>query len=344
MAKPHLVAREFTRAELEQFLAVLAPGRTFSGYEYLFGGLSTTTVKIFFDTDDVNSGQILKIFYPNSVSVVNSMEICSYIHKAEPAIRITYPLCDLQFVELTNDTFPRIQFPVVLMSLVPNSVSGDKYGDFSGGKLGSLLASLHTVHVPKDSSLQTYVDGGAVDLHMHVSGQFIDRISAVSHSEPRKKFAQFYQEEFSTVNLDNFATGIIHGDPFMDNILVDKQSGQATLVDFEDSCIGPLVFDIGSALGGCVWKSNGNTINWDYATLFLAGYMSVRCLPENEICSLVKFMRIGLLCSCAFRFVSLANTPHSNAYLELFTKAEYLKKNEIEFTLKFKEIIDRLAN
>jgi aminoglycoside phosphotransferase (APT) family kinase protein len=50
--------------------------------------------------------------------------------------------------------------------------------------------------------------------------------------------------------------GLIHGDPFIDNLLVRELTGEVVgWVDWEDVACGPLLFDVGCSIIGCCYRS-----------------------------------------------------------------------------------------
>ena len=49
------------------------------------------------------------------------------------------------------------------------------------------------------------------------------------------------------------AKGLLHGDPFLDNIVVDQRGVVAGIVDWEDAAQGPLIMDLACAAIGCCY-------------------------------------------------------------------------------------------
>ena len=332
MSKPHVLAREFSSKEISTFLSELMPSACLVSYEYLFGGLSTTTVKIELEEKKF---AILKIFYPNPSSFStfeNSMNICRYIKSANSDIRIAYPLTEIRFGELG--------IPAIIMSYIENSIGGNliekKIQTNILNQLGTVLAQIHQLRI--SSELVSYETGGAVDLFDHASGKLLDSISKIDNAE----FTELYKTELaeSFQNLKRFPIGIIHGDPYLDNVLVSVSDHEQllALVDFEDACVGPVMFDVGSAIaGGCI---DDTGLNWTGIKAFLTGYESVRKLSAIERDAITQFIRIGIMCSCAFRFLTLANTAHSDAYLPLMGQLVFVKNNAALIESKLHDLLE----
>ena len=327
MPKPHVLAREFTRGELSEFLTLLVPGAELVGYEYLFGGLSTTTVWIKYENDSSQKSvvAVLKIFFPNCpdlTSAETSMRICSFIHEGNSGVKISYPLHSgkVQLVELVSDPLPKTQFPCILMKHIGNAIAGNaEQVGVSEMKiilsdLGQLLAEIHCI-VPSPE-LPSFQQGGAVELARHSRGEFLTPIAQIGDPE----FTKLYMNELPLFrDLDQFPVGIIHGDPFLDNVLVDKQTHKlAGLVDFEDACVGPVMFDIGSAIAGSCFT--GSRLDFEKVQALVGGYVKHRKLSILEQQAIPKFVRIALVCNAAFRFLTYAGTANSDAFRDLADK------------------------
>jgi aminoglycoside phosphotransferase (APT) family kinase protein len=66
--------------------------------------------------------------------------------------------------------------------------------------------------------------------------------------------------------------GLLHGDPFLDNLLAKDDGEVVGWVDWEDVAIGPLMFDVGCAIIGCCYRSmegEDNLLDTSRLTAFL---------------------------------------------------------------------------
>ena len=131
--------------------------------------------------------------------------------------------------------------------------------------------------------------------------------------------------EFSKKNL---AFGVLHGDPFFDNIFVDEASGDFSgFVDMEDCCYGPLLFDLACCVIGSSYekdkegRNNGvDVLNFDFLTALLRGYCSERKLSGDEMSHFINFMKLTLLCNCSWRFVNFWVDHRDAGCREAFTE------------------------
>ncbi len=76
--------------------------------------------------------------------------------------------------------------------------------------------------------------------------------------------------------------GLVHGDVFPDNTILEKDSGEVFVIDFEEVCYNVLVLDLAMTLAGCAFGADGE---WrrDVAAAVVAGYQSVRALEPAEV-------------------------------------------------------------
>lgn len=93
-------------------------------------------------------------------------------------------------------------------------------------------------------------------------------------NELRALLSQLAQRRCSTLPL-----GLIHGDLFRDNVLV--QGGAiAALIDFESACRGPYVYDLAVTL--LAWCFSAKGFEWPLCRALLQGYHQVRPLSALE--------------------------------------------------------------
>ncbi|MDC0510869.1 phosphotransferase [bacterium] len=144
--------------------------------------------------------------------------------------------------------------------------------------------------------------------------------------------------------------GILHGDPFLDNILVSDSGDLVGFVDWEDVCIGPLLFDVGClAIGTCYrsWgeKDDDNTLDVPRLKAMLEGYCRERALTKLEGESLISFMHTALLCNATWRWRNF-NVVHPeveaarDSYRELADRLVALKVSAFRAALQ--EVVDGL--
>jgi Ser/Thr protein kinase RdoA (MazF antagonist) len=177
-------------------------------------------------------------------------------------------------------------------------------------ELGGQLAALNAVKATKEDGLRTYEAGGACEVVTHLIApdgvcQYWKAVSTCEHTKEHP-FLAFYQKRAALLREDMQVTGlpygIMHGDPFLDNFLVAADGSFAGFVDFEDTCTGPLLFDIACCCIGTCFRAEDNKLDLQRLACLLNAYCSNRMLEGLEQKLFVRFMRLCLLCNCSWRF------------------------------------------
>lgn len=201
-------------------------------------------------------------------------------------------------------------------------------------EVGAHLAELHQVVVPEDATLRSFKAGGCCLLGMHVAGECLQKMRSCEHTA-KHPFVDFYEGRLATlqqcVAVEGLPHGILHGDPFLDNVLVDEHDGTFRgFVDFEDACVGPLLFDMACAAIGCCYRAEDNALDLPRLEALMEGYVAVRRLAPPEWNNFHMFMMVALLCNCSWRFMNF-NIDHReiedcrNTYMELQQRIQSLE-------------------
>jgi homoserine kinase type II len=165
--------------------------------------------------------------------------------------------------------------PVMLKEFI----KGDIVQDLSESLLiylGRELAQLHQIKAP-DYLPQAVAYG-------------LERFDEVQVYAPKSSFytwlksTQKYIEKHIDIDLPK---ALIHSDIFNNNIIVDKEGKQATIMDFEEACYYYRVFDIGMMIIGTC--SHEATINLSKVASLLKGYQGEIKLLEIEKKALKAF-------------------------------------------------------
>ena len=146
------------------------------------------------------------------------------------------------------------------------------------------------------------------------------------------------------MKTEGLPQGVLHGDPFLDNALVDPADGSFTgFVDFEDATTGPLLFDVACCVIGTCFPEGSEEFDLARFSALMHGYCSVRSLEPQEVNHFVRFARLTLLCNCTWRFINF-HVDHREVvecrdrYLELHDRILTLEKDQtvtaIEGTLR----------
>jgi Ser/Thr protein kinase RdoA (MazF antagonist) len=130
---------------------------------------------------------------------------------------------------------------------------------------------------------------------------------------------------------------ILHGDPFLDNMLADPSTHELTgLIDWEDVAIGPVLFDLACcAIGSCYGPDN--TLDTRRLDALLNGYCSVRRLSQIEVDLFATFCAVALLCNATWRFTNFQinhrEVEHArDSYKELHDRVIELRANPERWT------------
>jgi homoserine kinase type II len=127
------------------------------------------------------------------------------------------------------------------------------------------------------------------------------------------------KKKFLRQNIGNtLPKGLIHGDIFWDNVLLDCNRVQA-IIDFEEGCHYFLVFDLGMCTVGTCMKDRKLLL--DKAKSLYMGYQSIRALNPEERENLKLFIEYGAIATAFWRFrqfnVLTKNEKLKNHYLEM---------------------------
>ena len=223
---------------------------------------------------------------------------------------------------------PGLPAPTVCLSFV-NGVPADRAiasddPALSIGRVitavGAQLAELHKVPLPTAGRpLRSFRAGGACLIAEHMRGEMLAKMESSEHAL-RHPFFPFYQRQLAELRSAmgdaerlGLPIGVLHGDPFLDNCLVRAAHGgglEAALVDFEDVAVGPLLFDFACCvIGSCFRPSPDNTFDFGRFDALASGYLGCRGLSGDEVGLCAKFLRLTLLCNCAWRFTNF-NIDH----------------------------------
>lgn len=95
--------------------------------------------------------------------------------------------------------------------------------------------------------------------------------------------------------------GMLHGDPFLDNLMFDTKSQMATMIDWDEAASGPLAYDLACAIvGGCFDETC--TLRSDRVRALLGAYNKVRPLSSSERDMLIPLMRCNALITAWYRW------------------------------------------
>ena len=159
-------------------------------------------------------------------------------------------------------------------------------------QFGRALAEMHAVKI-QGANLRHFSTGGACDVQKHIDGTLRAKMAASEHTRAHAFFTEFYPPRLDTLvkamENNDLPTGILHGDPFLDNALVNPQTGRFSgFVDFEDATTGPLLFDVACAVIGTCFRDD-HKFDIDRFKSFLRGYCQAAliCHGMRAICAVL---------------------------------------------------------
>lgn len=195
--------------------------------------------------------------------------------------------------------------------------------DFTCREIGMGLASLHSLsHTPKIKDFRPHeeVGFGAPEI-----------VRYLDHPLCPADFKEFFNEVFGDELVEFIATpfekGIIHGDLYYDNTLFHNDH-LAAVLDFEQAGFGEYILDLGICISGtCLEKGR---VILPLVDSFLAGYETIRPLPEQEKKYLNHAIMLGLFSIALWRIKRFTegnlNPLMSDSYRELLLRALSFKQ------------------
>jgi homoserine kinase type II len=185
------------------------------------------------------------------------------------------------------------------------------------------------------------------DAHLHLTGVGLARLHGLTPPDGLEhQFSyglQTFSEVFEWPQSGDFGTwlkakyqslrqldeidlprGLIHGDLFWDNIVVDGDS--ITLLDFEEACHYALAFDLGMAIVGCCFAATDRRL--ERVAALVAGYQQHRTLEPEEREHLQSFAVYGATATASWRYwqynINLTDSPDREVYREMQTTADQI--------------------
>ncbi|KAL1515498.1 hypothetical protein AB1Y20_002121 [Prymnesium parvum] len=215
--------------------------------------------------------------------------------------------------------------------------------------IGEALAQLHRVPVDGEAGLRPMEEGGACDLRKHISGELLALFEASEHTKAHS-FLPFYRRQrellLKAVSARDIPTGVLHGDPFLDNILCDPHTGEVRgFVDLEDVAVGPCLFDAACCACACCFDAATNTLDHPRLRALLEGYYAHRRLSAAEAAIFIDWMKATMLCNASWRFRNF-NIDHReieecrDAHVEL--QARILELENPETIAKVQALLDEM--
>lgn len=135
--------------------------------------------------------------------------------------------------------------------------------------------------------LHNYSKGKTLDRPSRINLQYYyDNIdfNKIGIDDKNKEIILKRYREIKNIDFNILPSGIIHNDIFPDNILIDCNDNIVGILDFNECCSGPFIFDISIVINFWIkiLKLNKDIEN-RYIQLFLSEYNKVRKLSCQEL-------------------------------------------------------------
>lgn len=161
--------------------------------------------------------------------------------------------------------------------------------------------------------------------------------SMIQSGEPVENDLNIFLEETTPFlnklkNLE-FPESIIHGDVFLDNLLV-SEFGDIFFVDFEGGCLDKSIFDLSRAVIGCTIIRN--RIDLNLARALITGYDLVRSLKDIEREYLYEYIVYAGVVSTLWRYNEFNIKRKIESKGQLYRKlmnpvADFLNHSRLDF-------------
>ncbi|MFZ8933036.1 MAG: phosphotransferase [Bacteriovoracaceae bacterium] len=284
-------------------------------------GISNSNYQVEVKNKGIKQKFLLKVSNDKGPQQLHKEQVILQVLKK---LNFTYSICCLETKD-GNMIYEHEDKVGVLFPFVEGIPPGPS--DFTCKEIGRGLAELHSL------DLNGFVDEIRDQSEVGYGPQ--DILDFSNSDECPTDFKSFFNRIFEDQLKEflgvHFQTGLIHGDLYYDNTLFDNNKLKAIL-DFEQSGLGALIFDIGISISGtCLEK--GRIIR-PLIKSFLIGYESVRPLPLEEREFLNHSIILGLFSIALWRVkrFTLGNLDPTMAdsYMELIQRAINFKNSMIE--------------
>lgn len=350
-AKAEVAKETLSVAEVEALCTYFPVALPIREHRPLFGGYSGTSIAVV-GADGTKA--VLKICNDYTVADATSQAAVAAHAAAAGFMGVCAPMLRK---DGSGCVFPRADgTPVMMLTWVEGKAvdkvlsSGDVDKATILASVGAGLAALHSVPVSASTKLRACEKGsGACDVSKHISGELMRKMKGSVHTKAHPFVTECYMTECASLTqsmgAEGLPRGVLHGDPFLDNMLCDPKTVSATtsathppfrmlmlsprvsqgelvgLVDLEDFCLGPLLFDVACCASACCFRDDG-ALDIRRLRALLEGYAAVRPLTPVERKHFLAFMRLTMLCNCTWRFINF-NIDHReieecrNAHVEV---------------------------
>jgi len=180
--------------------------------------------------------------------------------------------------------------PLLLKSYIKGIITSD-FSNLQMEKLGSDLATLHGIEAP--------------DFVPRQLGYGIEHFQEVQTHAPDSLFTKWLIQTTNYIQSfiqDDLPKALIHSDIFYNNIITNQETGQVTIMDFEETTYYYRVYDIGMTLvGTCTFDRK---LNLEKAQHLLNAYQAKNPLSQQEKNALQAFTAYAATATAFWRYMN----------------------------------------
>lgn len=265
----------------------------------LSGGYENTNFKVVLhntdNADNTDNTYLFKIY--NKKSMEKVQHIISHTNYVNKSISSQQPIPLLCGTDATTTYVAKFEYskPAVLFTFIQGRCP-DEPSVSMMTSIGTQLAKLHSM--PLCDGGDPYGMG-----HMSMISYFstVESDMGLLHERMYHELVSF-MVPLADVSLPET---LIHGDLFLDNIVVSPDNGKVTIIDFEEIAKAPAVLDIAMTMIGCIpdpLEPNMCHTLHDAYMEFLHAYNTVRPLSDSEKKHLPQYIRFAMLCMVFWRY------------------------------------------
>jgi Ser/Thr protein kinase RdoA (MazF antagonist) len=209
-------------------------------------------------------------------------EIDYLLHLAAQGIPIAKPIASQKGHFIESLSTSEGEFHAVVFEALPGE--HPEFDDLTPDQFrqwGQALARLH-------KAAESYTLSGRTTWQDHIAAI---EARLPDHESDAHALLSEVKEQLSALSTTPQNFGLIHFDFELDNLL--WHNGQINIIDFDDSAFYWFAADIAFALRD-LFNDDAGRVNVSDPTLltFLAGYRSVKAMPDEEIAHLPLFLRL----------------------------------------------------
>ncbi len=179
--------------------------------------------------------------------------------------------------------------PILLKTFINGGITPN-FSNVQMETIGKHLANLHQIAAPEFVPQQL--------------GYGVGEFAKIQTHAPDSKFCQWLMKTQSYIEEhlhEDLPKALIHSDLFYNNIITDPDTGQLTIMDFEEAAYYYRVYDIGMTLvGTCTF---GTKLRLRKARYFLKGYQQHTPLSDAEKNALQAFTVYAATATAFWRYM-----------------------------------------